>query len=294
MCKLCVRCLRVNGSLFVNGVDYSTITSLAAALTVAGVTGSTGPTGITGSAGPTGATGVTGSTGPTGVTGNTGATGVTGSTGVTGATGSTGSTGPTGITGSTGPTGATGVTGSTGPTGVTGNTGATGSTGSTGSTGITGSTGPTGATGSTGPTGIAGTGGSLGYGYIYTLTQAATVAIEAPILFDSNGPLLGITHILGSGAIVVTNGGTYAITFSVSGTEPNQFAISVNGIADATTIYGSGAGTQQNTGQAILTLGAGDTITIINHSSAAAVTLASIVGGAQANVRASVLIERLA
>lgn len=141
---------------------------------------------------------------------------------------------------------------------------------------------------------LAGTGGLGGYGYIYTLTQAATVAIEAPILFDSNGPLLGVTHTPGSSAIGIVNAGTYAITFSVSGTEPNQFAIFVNGVPDASTIYGSGAGTQQNTGHAILTLGAGDVITIVNHSSAAAGTLAPLVGGTQVNVRASVLISRLA
>jgi hypothetical protein len=185
----------------------------------------------------------------------------------------------------------TGSTGATGPTGPSGSMGVTGATGATGVAGSTGSTGPTGATGATG---AAGTGGIVGYGYIYTLTQAATVALEAPILFDSNGPLLGITHTLGSSAIAVVNAGTYAINFSVSGTEPNQFALFVNGVAASSTVYGSGAGTQQNSGQAILILGAGDTLTLVNHSSAAAVTLAPVVGGTQANVMASVLIERLA
>ncbi|MBO1911647.1 hypothetical protein J4G37_43510, partial [Microvirga sp. 3-52] len=59
------------------------------------------------------------------------------------------------------------------------------------------------------------------------------------------------------------------------------------------TVYGAGAGTQQNNGQAIFTIAAGDTLTLRNHSSAAAVGLASVIGGTQANVNASVVIKKL-
>ncbi len=60
-------------------------------------------------------------------------------------------------------------------------------------------------------------------------------------------------------------------------------------------IYGSGAGTQQNTGQAILSLSAGDQITIVNHySSAGGIALAPTIGGTQTTVNASVLIIQLA
>ena len=136
-------------------------------------------------------------------------------------------------------------------------------------------------------------GSSLGYGYVYALT-AQTVAIEAPVLFDTNGPLLGVTHTPASPSIVITSAGTYLVNFSVSGTEPNQFAIFINGAPNTSTVYGSGAGTQQNSGQSILVLPAGATLTLVNHSSTGAVTLASVVGGTQANVTASVLIQRLA
>jgi len=91
ICRLCVRYLNVKGSLLVNGVDFSNVNTIAAAIAAAGL------------AGPTGATGATGATGPAGAFG-----GPTGATGATGATGSTGSTGPIGATGATGPTGATG------------------------------------------------------------------------------------------------------------------------------------------------------------------------------------------
>ncbi|PKN03492.1 hypothetical protein CVU75_01975 [Candidatus Dependentiae bacterium HGW-Dependentiae-1] len=108
--------------------------------------------------------------------------------------------------------------------------------------------------------------------------------------------MLGVTHsvIVPTAPITIVNAGTYAIIFSVSGTEPNQFTLYINGAPAPSTTYGSGAGTQQNTGLSILTLGTGDIITLVNHSSAAAVGLASVVGGTEANVSASVLIERLA
>ena len=70
------------------------------------------------------------------------------------------------------------------------------------------------------------------------------------------------------------NAGDYKVTFSVSGTEPSQMALFVNGTLVPGTIYGSGAGTQQNTGQVIVTFAAGDVLTVRNHTSAAAVGLA--------------------
>lgn len=185
-----------------------------------------------------------------------------------------------------------GVTGPTGATGPTGNTGATGAAG-TCLTCPTGPIGITGATGATGSNGINGTGGILGYAYVYNFTPQ-TVAIEAPVGFDSNGFLLGVTHAPSSPSIVVTSAGIYIVTFSVSGTEPNQFALFINGAPDISTIYGSGAGTQLTTGQSIIKLQALDVITLVNHSSAAAVGLASVIGGTQANVNASVLIQRIA
>jgi hypothetical protein len=120
------------------------------------------------------------------------------------------------------------------------------------------------------------------------------VAVEADVTFDSDGVLTsGITHASGSAAIVLVNSGVYKITFSVSGTEPNQMALFVNGTLVPGTVYGSGAGTQQNTGLAIVAIGAGDALTLRNHTSAAAVGLASVIGGTQANANASVAIEKL-
>ncbi|MDR3647064.1 MAG: collagen-like protein [Candidatus Babeliales bacterium] len=203
--------------------------------------------------------------------------------GPTGATGPRGRKGPRGFKGSPGKIGPTGITGSKGNTGVTG-------IAATGATGFSGNTGSTGLRGTTGATGI---GGVLGYGYFYNLT-AQVVAVEGAISFDNTGPVLNLLHIAGNAAINIINTGVYAITFSVSGAESNQFAIFVNGVANTTTIYGSGAITQQNTGQTIIQLTAGDIVTIVNHTSATPITLATTIGGTQASVNASILIVQLA
>jgi hypothetical protein len=119
------------------------------------------------------------------------------------------------------------------------------------------------------------------------------VAIEGAVLFDSNGPLSGFTHTTGSASITVGSTGHYLVDFSISGTEPSQFSLFDNGSPVAGTTYGSGAGTQQDGGQVIVSLADGDVLTLVNYSSGAAVGLASDIGGTQANVNASLVIEEL-
>jgi hypothetical protein len=183
-----------------------------------------------------------------------------------------------------------GDAGAAGPQGIPGDDGAPGPAGDTGPAGTTGATGDTGATGATG---AAGTGGLAEYAYVYNLI-AKTVPIEADVTFSANGLMTpGITHAPGTAGVHLTNAGDYKVTFSVSGTEPSQMALFVNGTLVPGSIYGSGAGTQQSTGQVIATFSSGDEITVRNHSSAAAVGLASVIGGTQANSNASLAIEKL-
>jgi hypothetical protein len=59
------------------------------------------------------------------------------------------------------------------------------------------------------------------------------------------------------------------------------------------TVYGSGAGTQQNNGQAIVAIAAGGILTVRNHTSSAAVGLATPIGGTQESTNASVAIEKI-
>jgi len=149
--------------------------------------------------------------------------------------------------------------------------------------------------GATGPACSGGGGGRGGeYGYIYNLT-GRTVANESPVIFDSNGPLsAGITHSLNSSTITIVNTGIYKVVFSVSGLQANQFALTQNNVVIPGTIYGSGAGTQQNTGQVIVSFAANDTLRLINHTSSAAVALQTLAGGTQINSNASILITKIA
>jgi len=130
-----------------------------------------------------------------------------------------------------------------------------------------------------------------GYGYIYNLSPQI-IPIEGDISFDSTGPLSGLIHSTPF-TLTILNAGLYSVSFSVSGVESNQFTLFNNGAAVPGTTYGSGAGTQQNTGQAIIAFSAGDIVTLRNHTSAAAVSLQPLAGGTQFNVNASLLILKL-
>ncbi len=263
--------------------------------------------------------GITGAAGATGTAGATGANGTNGATGATGTAGANGTNGTAGINGANGQNGATGVAGSVWYNGtgaplntlgvdgdyyldvstsdvylkalgtysfITNIKGITGAAGATGAAGTNGTNGTNGATGATG-------GGLSEYAYIYNLT-AQSVAVEATVIFDSNGVLTaGISHTSGTAEITLANQGIYEIGFSISGAEPNQFALFVNGVVVPGSIFGSGAGTQQTHGQVILALTANSVITLVNHSSAAAVTLASVIGGTAANVNASIILRKL-
>ena len=267
-----------------------------------------GANGASGASGNTGATGATGLGGPTGANGATGAAGSNGSNGSAGATGSNGATGAAGSNGTNGTNGTNGFNslvsitaesvgsvhcvygGAKTSSGLDLNANNTLDTSEITSTTYI----CTGATGSQGAKGDAGASvaGLSAYAYVYNLA-AQTVAIEAAVLFDRNGSMLGFTHTVGTSFITVNNSGVYSILFSTSATEPSQFAVFVNSVAVPSSVYGSGAGTQQNNGQLIISLATADIISLVNHSSAAAVGLPSLMGGTQANVNASVLIEKL-
>ncbi len=284
---------------------------------LAGPAGPTGPTGAMGPAGPIGPAGATGPAGPAGTNGVNGTNGLAGPAGPAGpggpagATGPAGPIGPAGATGPAGPAGTNGVNGTnglagpagpagpggpagaTGPAGPAGATGAVGPEGATGAVGPEGPTGPTGPAGTNGLNGTNGTSGSSQYAYVYNLL-GTTVAIEADVPFSNNGILTsGITHAPGNAGVSFTSPGDYKVTYSVSGVEPAQFALFINGAQVPGTVYGSGAGTQQDNGQVIIRIAAADVLTLRNHSSAAAVTLQTLAGGTQINVNASLLIQKL-
>ena len=242
--------------------------------------------------GPSGVAGLTGALGPAGVAGLVGAIGPAG---VAGLVGGIGPQGIQGLIGAIGLSGVAGLAGAIGPAGVTGLVGAIGPQGVAGLVGEQGIQGIAGIVGEQGVAGIAGPAGGISeYGYVYN-ASLETVAIGDDVDFDANGILTaGITHAPGSSVIAIGPAGDYEVTWSVSGVEPNQFALVLNGEIVQDSLYGSGAGTQESTGRSILRVPAGSTLTLRNNASAAAVTLQPLAGGTQANVNASIRIIKLA
>ena len=219
--------------------------------------------------------------------------GAPGATGPAGAASQDGVDGIDGTDGLIGPAGADGADGATGPAGADGADGATGPAGADGADGATGPAGADGSDGATGPAGADGTSVVPEYAYIYN-EGAQTVPVEDTVEFDTNGlSTSGISHAPGDNAIVVYNPGIYKVTYIVTAVEANQFAVFVNGALAPGAVLGAGGGARQNTGQMLLQFLAGDVISLVNHSSAAAVDLQIPAGGTQSNVNASILIERL-
>jgi hypothetical protein len=132
------------------------------------------------------------------------------------------------------------------------------------------------------------------YGYIYNLS-AQSVPQEAAITFDTNGLLVGVTHTAGSANLGITSSGTYMVTFSVTAGQQAQFALFQNGVPVPGGLYGSGSGNEDDFGQVIVNLTAGDALTLVNHTSkTSSVSLSNMAGGSQNNVDASILIEKIA
>ena len=178
-----------------------------------------------------------------------------------------------------------GPTGPTGPTGPSG--GPTGPTGPTGPQGIQGIQGPTGPTGPTGPGP-----GIETFGYVYNLAteeQAVVVGGDA-FDFSNNGPLQGVIHLAGSEDITVTETGVYEIDYNVSTTlgVGAAIALAVNGVIDDSTTVGVLVAVGNVSGTAMLSLSAGDIITLVNNS------LISITQTLEPNVGAQLNIIQIA
>jgi len=102
-------------------------------------------------------------------------------------------------------------------------------------------------------------------GYVYennTSTPAQSIAVGSDVMFNSNGPLQGVTHTTGTGTITVNNTGIYNIQFGIStaSNNPQVWGIAVNGKVKSFF---------NNAGQAMvqstkLSLNAGDTVSIRN------------------------------
>jgi len=117
----------------------------------------------------------------------------------------------------------------------------------------------------------------VNYGYTYQLATVidATVVGGADVPFSNNGPLSSsVTHTAGTTTITVQFAGSYKIDYELSYTAGvgAALAIAVNGIADASTAISLLTSTGMVHGSAILSLAAGDVITLRNNSATSLTT----------------------
>ena len=111
----------------------------------------------------------------------------------------------------------------------------------------------------------------------------------------SSNNTTGITTTPASGDIImgVGSAGIYKISTFVAGAEPNAFAVFIGAVKVAGTVYGSGAGTQQNGGFSLVTLADGDVVSLRTDNCAAAVTLQLAGTTDTAQVVCSILFEKM-
>lgn len=156
-----------------------------------------------------------------------------------------------------------------------GRQGATGATGATGPSG--GPTGATGASGSTGATGPTGTNGLAAFGYYYVLPNQTVIPADTDVSWTSFSNLVNVSPPSPTNIFVALTG-IYNISWEITNraNEDCKFGIHVNaGVVVPESVYERGALTeptpganiepQQNKGQLLLALNAGDFISLRNE-----------------------------
>lgn len=131
------------------------------------------------------------------------------------------------------------------------------------------------------------------YAYIYnTLNQP--VAAGDPIAFSHNGALSEITHEVGSPDITIESAGIYAVWYTVTGAEANQFTLFRNDNPVPGSTYGTDTTNTGYSGMVIINAAAGDKLTLKNFTSTGTVNLNNSAGGTETGVSASVMILKIA
>lgn len=112
--------------------------------------------------------------------------------------------------------------------------------------------------------------GLSAYGNSFQLATIAdaTVVGGADVPFSNNGPLSNVTHTAGTTTFTVLSAGNYEINYHISitagvGSSP---ALAINGSVSASTPVAALVATGNISGTAILTLAAGDVVTLRNNS----------------------------
>ena len=178
--------------------------------------------------------------------------------------------GQQGARGLSGAAGAAGTQGPAGPKGDAGTAGAQGPAGPRGDQGDVGPQGPAGPAGNQGPAGDPGTFGADGGSSSELATIAdATVVGGADVPFGGSSNLgSGIDHTDGTTTFTVSNAGRYRISAAVDITAGigSAIAVAVNGTPVASTDVAALVAVGQVTTDSVVTLAAGDVVTLRDNS----------------------------
>ncbi len=130
------------------------------------------------------------------------------------------------------------------------------------------------------------------YAYIYN-TGNQSITVNGSVPFSNNGALLGISHDINEAPIVIEKAGVYAVWYTVSGVEVNQFTLFLNDTLVPGSTYGTDVMNNSYSGMAIINADAGDVLTLRNYASNGPVTLDSGAGGSENAVSASIMLLKI-
>jgi len=136
--------------------------------------------------------------------------------------------------------------------------------------------------------------GSSCHGSVFTSTTQS-VAVDAPILFDQHQNMHNMTHVLGSGDIIVQESGYFVFDALMGLAQAAEFSVFINGVPNLTTTAGINKGANQLYLRQIIPLNAKDVVSIRNHiSNVGTVVIAQNPGGSLSGIDALLMLTKIA
>lgn len=130
----------------------------------------------------------------------------------------------------------------------------------------------------------------------FTNTLDQLVALEGDVVFTASNDVNNVAwNVSNPTQVTILEDGIYSCYFQLNSQTAAQFALTVNGVPDENTTFGTNKGAGQLDGRSLLTLHVGDVLTMRNHSSnVGTVNITSNAGGLASTVSALFMLFKLA
>jgi hypothetical protein len=120
------------------------------------------------------------------------------------------------------------------------------------------------------------------------------VAPQSELTFSDNGDMTsGFVHVPGTADVIVNVAGEYEVSYTVLAGTFNQFRLDKNGLGVPGTVFASGGGDIPTGGTTILSISAGDTLTVFFNGIAGGTGLGGNLGGPSTHTNASLVIHKI-